>query len=151
GHQAYLTDFGLAKALGDSGVLSGTSIAGTVEYMSPEQWRGERVGPAADVYSLGCVLYEAVTGIVPHARQETDSEPEMPGGLDTVIDRAVSKDPADRYPSAGALIAAAREHEGATPAATRVLSDSPGRSTAVIRGTRRRTSAFDYRGRRTWL
>src|SRR6185295_12160539 len=53
GDRAYLSDFGLAKALGDSGVLSETSIVGTVEYMSPEQWRGENVGPAADVYSLG--------------------------------------------------------------------------------------------------
>src|SRR6476659_7673635 len=51
GSRAYLTDFGLAKALGDSGVLSGTSVAGTVEYMSPEQWRGEQVGPAAAIYA----------------------------------------------------------------------------------------------------
>ena len=101
GDRAYLTDFGLAKALGDSGVLSGTSIVGTVEYMSPEQWRGESVGPAADVYSLGCVLYEALTGIVPYARQAGDTEPEMPEGLDAVIERAVAKDPADRYPTAG--------------------------------------------------
>ena len=59
GDHAYLTDFGLAKALGDSGVITGASIVGTVEYMSPEQWRGQDVGPAADVYSLGCVLYES--------------------------------------------------------------------------------------------
>jgi serine/threonine-protein kinase len=150
GDQAYLTDFGLAKALGDSGVLSGASIAGTIEYMSPEQWRGERVGPAADVYSLGCVLYEALTGIVPYARQEADTEPEMPEGLDSVIERAVSKDPAERYPSAGEMIAAARECEGSAPAATRVLSDTPGRPTAVRSGRDRR-SAFDYGGRRTWL
>ncbi len=123
GERAYLTDFGLAKALGDSGVLSGASIVGTVEYMSPEQWRGEQVGPAADVYSLGCVLYECVTGIAPYARRAGDAEPEMPQGLDTVIARAVSKDPAARYSTAGELIAAARERQGATPAVTRVLSD----------------------------
>jgi DNA-binding beta-propeller fold protein YncE len=131
-HMAYLTDFGLAKALGDSGVLSGVSIAGTVEYMSPEQWRGESVGPAADIYSLGCVLYEALTGIVPYARQATDTEPEMPKGLDEVIERAVAADPERRYPTAEALIDAARERESATPAATRVLSDMPGRPTKVI-------------------
>ena len=129
GERAYLTDFGLAKALGDSGVLSDTSIVGTAEYMSPEQWRGSNVGPSADVYSLGCVLYEALTGIAPFARQAGDSEPQMPRGLDAVIERAVAKDPAERYPSAGALIEAARERQGATPAATQVLSEAPDRPT----------------------
>jgi streptogramin lyase len=124
GDRAFLSDFGLAKALGDSGVQqSGASVVGTAEYMSPEQWRGGPVGPAADVYSLGCVLFEALTGIVPYARKDADTEPEMPEGLDAVIERAVSKDPADRYPSAGALIAAAHERESAGLAATQVLSE----------------------------
>ncbi len=123
GDRAFLSDFGLAKALGDSGVQSGTSVVGTAEYMSPEQWRGGSVGPAADIYSLGCVLFEALTGIVPFARGEADTEPVMPKGLDLVIERAVSKDPGERYRSAGALIAAAREHQGAGLAATQVLSD----------------------------
>jgi DNA-binding beta-propeller fold protein YncE len=129
GSRTYLTDFGLAKALGESGVLSDASIVGTVEYMSPEQWRGQKVGPAADVYSLGCVLYEAVTGIAPYARRAADSEPEMPEGLDAVIERAVAKDPRERYPTAGGLIEAARERQGAAPAATRVLSEAPDRPT----------------------
>ena len=107
GDRAYLTDFGLAKALGDSGVLSGASIVGTVEYMSPEQWRGGQVGPAADVYSLGCVLYEALTGVVPYARRESDAEPEMPRASTGSIERAVAKDPAERYATAGELIDAA--------------------------------------------
>jgi streptogramin lyase/predicted Ser/Thr protein kinase len=130
--RAYLSDFGLAKALGDSGVLRETSIVGTAEYMSPEQWRGADVGSAADVYSLGCVLYEAVTGIAPFARRAGDSEPEMPRGLDAVIERAVAKDPADRYPTAGALIEAARERQGATPTATAILSEGPDRPTLRI-------------------
>jgi serine/threonine-protein kinase len=132
GDRAFLTDFGLAKALGDSGVLDGASIAGTVEYMSPEQWQGRNVGPAADVYSLGCVLYEALTGIVPYARQAEDTEPEIPEGLDAVIERAVAKDPGERFSTASGLIEAAREHEAGAPSATRVLSDTPGRPTAVI-------------------
>jgi DNA-binding beta-propeller fold protein YncE len=135
GDRAYLTDFGLAKALGDSGVLSGTSIVGTVEYMSPEQWRGERVGPAADVYSLGCVLYESLTGVVPYARRSPDIEPAMPRGLDAVIERAVAKDPAERYATAGELIDDARERQGATPAATRVLSETADRPTQVRAGS----------------
>ncbi len=124
GERAFLTDFGLAKALGESGVLRGASVVGTAEYMSPEQWRGRDVGPPADVYSLGCVLYEALTGVVPYARHEGDAEPEIPAGLDEVIERAVAADPEERYPSAGALIDAARERQGAAPAATRVLTDT---------------------------
>jgi DNA-binding beta-propeller fold protein YncE len=129
GGRAYLTDFGLAKALGDSGVLSGVSIAGTAEYMSPEQWQGREVGPAADVYSLGCVLYEAVTGIVPFARREDEPGPRMPRGLDRVIERAVSKDPAKRHAGAGAMIDAARRVEGSTPAETQVLSETADKAT----------------------
>jgi Protein kinase domain len=129
GDRAYLTDFGLAKALGDSGVLSGASIVGTVEYMSPEQWRGEQVGPAADIYSLGCVLYECLTGVVPYARQAGGVEPQMPKGLDQVIERAVARDPAQRFGTAGELVEAARECQGATPAVTQALTDPAERPT----------------------
>ncbi len=122
GERAYLSDFGLAKAYAETGSGTGASVVGTVEYMAPEQWRGERVGPEADVYALGCVLYEALTGIVPYARKEVETEPEVPKGIDVVIERAVSKDPADRYRSAGALLAAASAREGEAPAPTRVLS-----------------------------
>jgi DNA-binding beta-propeller fold protein YncE/predicted Ser/Thr protein kinase len=134
GDRAYLTDFGLAKAVEESGVHSGASVVGTVEYMSPEQWRGASVGTAADVYSLGCVLYEALTGVVPYARKAGDAEPELPKGLDAVIERAVAPDPAERYPSAGALIAAARERQGGTPTATRVLTDTLDRPTMPLGG-----------------
>ncbi len=147
GDRAYLTDFGLAKALGDSGVLSGASVVGTAEYMSPEQWRGEQVGPAADVYSLGCVLYEALTGVVPYARRAGDAEPEMPRGFDAVIERAVAKDPDERYATAGEMIEAAREHQGAIPAATRVLSRPPERPTLRPGGEERSQPGL-YRWRR---
>ncbi len=134
GERAYLTDFGLAKALGDSGVVSGASVVGTAEYMSPEQWRGERVGPAADVYSLGCVLYEALTGVAPFGRREGDAPPQMPQGLDAVIERAVAKDPAERFATAGELIEAARERQGEAPAATQVLSERPEQPTLRLGG-----------------
>jgi serine/threonine-protein kinase len=138
GERAYLTDFGLAKALGESGVLSGASVVGTAEYMSPEQWRGEQVGPAADVYSLGCVLYEALTGVVPYARRDGGAEPELPRGIDAAIERAVARDPAERYTTAGELIETAREHQDATPAVTRVLSDAPSGPTTAIGDERSR-------------
>src|SRR6476469_2306369 len=102
--------------------------------MSPEQWGGGAVGPAADVYSLGCVLYEALTGIPPFARKEADTEPEIPAGLEEVIEHAVAKDPDDRYASASGLIEAARERESGELEATRVLfSDAGERPTAVLR------------------
>ena len=153
GDRAYLSDFGLAKALDGSGAqASGASVVGTAEYMSPEQWRGGAVGPAADVYSLGCVLYEALTGIPPFARRERDTEPEIPAGLEEVIERAVAKDPDDRYPSAGALIAAARERESGELEATRVLSAPAGeRPTAVLPAAGRGFGIGPLRGRRLGL
>jgi DNA-binding beta-propeller fold protein YncE len=133
GDRAFLSDFGLAKAVGESGAISGASVVGTAEYMSPEQWRGASIGPAADVYSLGCVLYEALTGIVPYARKESDTEPEMARGVEEVIERAVAKDPGERFPSAGALIAAAENRQGSALRPTRVLSAGDGGQTRRLR------------------
>jgi YVTN family beta-propeller protein len=130
GNRAYLSDFGLAKALDES--ATGTaSVVGTAQYMSPEQWRGDSIGPAADVYSLGCVLYEALTGIPPFRRGEEDTEPELPQGVDEAIRHAVAKDPAHRYTSAGALLAAARAGEGSEVRPTAVLSHDPSERTTV--------------------
>jgi YVTN family beta-propeller protein len=148
GERAYLSDFGLAKALDESGIASGASVVGTAEYMSPEQWRGGAVGPAADVYSLGCVLYEALTGIPPFARKEADTEPEIPAGLEGVIERAVAKDPDERYGSASGLIAAARERESGELTATRVLSEDDERRTEPLRGSAGGPGIGPLRGRR---
>ncbi|MEZ5076882.1 MAG: protein kinase [Solirubrobacterales bacterium] len=145
GDRAFLTDFGLAKAVDESGAVATSSVVGTVEYMSPEQWRGEEVGPATDVYSLGCVLYEALTGIVPFARGDADTEPEMPAGMETVIGRAVAPDPAARYPSAGRLLAAARACQGSELQPTRVLSRSAQPPPARGGGKRRPNPLRDRR------
>jgi DNA-binding beta-propeller fold protein YncE len=125
GERAYLSDFGLAKAIDDSGGGSMASVVGTVAYMSPEQWRGEAVGPPADIYSLGCVLFEAVTGVVPYARADADPEttPRMPAGLEGAIEKATAPSPADRFRTAAELIDAARS--------TSVTSTEP-RSTLAI-------------------
>jgi DNA-binding beta-propeller fold protein YncE/predicted Ser/Thr protein kinase len=131
GDRAYLSDFGLAKAIDESGAASAASVVGTAQYMSPEQWRGDSLGPAADVYSLGCVLYEAITGVAPFEREEADTPPEMPHGVDEAIRRAVAKDPAARYATAGALIAAARGAEGSEVRPTAVLSRDRSERTTV--------------------
>jgi streptogramin lyase/predicted Ser/Thr protein kinase len=131
GDRAYLSDFGLAKAVDESGAASSASVVGTAQYMSPEQWRGDSIGPAADVYSLGCVLYEALTGIAPFQRQEADTEPEIPEGVEAVIRRAVAKEPGERCATAGALIAAARAAEGSEVRPTAVLSHDRSERTTV--------------------
>jgi DNA-binding beta-propeller fold protein YncE len=148
GDHAYLSDFGLAKAFDESGSAGGTSVVGTAHYMSPEQWRGDSIGPAADVYSLGCVLYEAITGIAPFARAEADTEPEMPRGMEAAIRRAVAKDPTERYRSAGGLISAARAGQGSEVRPTAVLSHDRSERTTVPNASQR---WFGLKGRRAAL
>jgi serine/threonine-protein kinase len=127
GDRAYLSDFGLAKAIGEGGESSAASVVGTVAYMAPEQWRGEATGPPADIYALGCVLFEAVTGVVPYARADADPArlaPQMPAGLEGAIERATAPRPADRFATASELIDAARAGAGGDTHPTRVLSSA---------------------------
>src|SRR3954451_3801493 len=116
---AYLTDFGLAKiAASTSGLTATGEVIGTIDYMAPEQIENRRVDARTDVYALGCVLFHAVTGEVPFPERESSAkmwaplnEPPPPvasrdGGraaLEPVIRRALAKEPAQRYPSAGDL------------------------------------------------
>jgi len=113
---AHLTDFGLAKAMGATTGLTATGqVIGTVDYMAPEQIEARRVDARTDVYALGGVLFWGVTGKVPFAERESSAkmwahvnEPPPSAGrrgrvLDPVIRRAMAKDPADRFPSAGDL------------------------------------------------
>ncbi len=117
---AYLTDFGLAKPESTIDALTrhGTVIA-RVDYIAPEQLLGHRVDARTDIYALGCVLFEALTGMEPFERSAAeagllariDAPPpsvlaargDLPQAFDDVIRRAMAKDPADRYPSAGDL------------------------------------------------
>jgi pSer/pThr/pTyr-binding forkhead associated (FHA) protein len=117
---AYLTDFGLAKpdSTVDALTRHGTVVA-RVDYIAPEQLLGRPVDARADVYALGCVLFEALTGMEPFERSageagllaRIDSAPpsvlaarsDLPHAFDEVIRRAMATDPEDRYPSAGDL------------------------------------------------
>jgi serine/threonine-protein kinase len=117
-----ITDFGLAKLLNeDSNVTCTDAILGTPAYMAPEQARGERqqIGPATDVYALGAILYEALTGHAPfhgESRSQTleqvrDREPEPPSrrrpglarDLEAICLKCLEKEPGRRYPSAAEL------------------------------------------------
>jgi serine/threonine protein kinase len=124
--QVYLTDFGLTKRLGsDGGALTRTGgWVGTPDYVAPEQIQGRNVDRRADVYSLGCVLFEMLTGRVAYAKDSdmaklwahvTDPpplprtvRPDLIESFDDIVAKATAKDPADRYGTAGELAAAVR-------------------------------------------
>jgi predicted ATPase len=131
----YLADFGLTKHLGrDTAVTASGELVGTVDYLAPERILGEDFDGRADIYALGCVLFECLTGEVPFPRDSdvaafyahleddppglSDRRDDLAAGLDAVITRALAKQPDDRYQSAAELSAAARVAlSAATPVA----------------------------------
>src|SRR3954451_5975220 len=126
GDRAWLADFGLAKHAATVNSLSReNSFAGTVDYIAPEQIQGGDVDGRADVYALGCVLFQALAGRAPferdndlavvfaHLREPPPSlsllRPDLPEALDRVIERALAKNPDQRYASCGELVEDAGE------------------------------------------
>ncbi len=116
----YLSDFGLAKRAASVGGLTRQgSIVARAEYVAPEQILNERVDARSDIYALGCLLFETLTGEPPFARWKEGPEalahlnaplpspvelcPDLPREFDDVVRRAMAKDPSERYPSAGDL------------------------------------------------
>jgi WD40 repeat protein/tRNA A-37 threonylcarbamoyl transferase component Bud32 len=112
----YLADFGLTKRVSEeTGIGDDGHLMGTIDYIAPEQIAGEEIDGRADVYSLGCVLYECLVGETPfrddsdlavvfaHLESEPPApsarRPELPAALDAVIGRALAKEPEQRYPS----------------------------------------------------
>ncbi len=123
--RARVTDFGIARAGASDMTLTG-SVMGTAQYLSPEQAQGFAVSSASDLYSVGVILYELLTGVVPFEgesavaiaykqvsaapRPASELNPAIPPSLDAVVMRALAKDPAQRYADADELIVAL-EHE----------------------------------------
>jgi serine/threonine-protein kinase len=115
-----VTDFGIARAASSSTMTRTGSILGTAHYISPEQAMGEPVGPSSDLYSLGVVLYEMLTGELPydadtplgiamkhvngHLRPPKAVDPSIPAGINAITCRLLAKDPEDRYASDAELI-----------------------------------------------
>jgi eukaryotic-like serine/threonine-protein kinase len=134
--RARVTDFGIARAGASDMTLTG-SIMGTAQYLSPEQAQGLAVSASSDLYSIGVILYELLTGAVPFegetavaiAFKQVSAEPyppsalnpALPYSLDAVVLRALAKDPAQRYADADELIAALEHERAALPS----LSGAP--------------------------
>jgi hypothetical protein len=152
GH-VYVADFGLTKHTDARTGATASGVVGTVDYMAPEQIEGRQLDGRADVYALGCVLYECLTGKPPfehtndvavlwaHIREDpprpSSLDRSLPRAFDAIVDRALAKDPRDRYESAGALATDVRQ-----AAQTR---------TRAARVPRLRLPRARRRGRRRWL
>ncbi len=113
-------DFGLARSLGDSGMTQTGAVVGTLEYMSPEQALGTTLDQRSDIFSVGLIFYELLTGKAPYeadtaiaslmkrtredARSASDVEASVPKSLSAIVSRCLEREPANRYQSADELL-----------------------------------------------
>jgi serine/threonine protein kinase len=137
----YLADFGITKAVNDTGLTRTGQFMGSLDYMAPEQIRGEQATAACDIYALGAVLFECLTGVVPFASESeaavlyahiaepapkiSEHRPELPEALDEVIASAMAKEPAARPQTAAALIEAAESCFTSGPVAEALETQQP--------------------------
>jgi serine/threonine protein kinase len=144
----YVSDFGLTKrALSVSGLTATGQLVGTIDYVAPEHIKGDAIDRRADVYSLGCMVVECLTGHAPYPRdlevgvlwahveeeppKVTEERPELPPEIDGVVAAAMAKDPDARAATAGEVAAGLRSALGSDSAAVVApaqLPDDRGRS-----------------------
>ncbi len=118
--QIKVTDFGIARAISASSFTQAGMVVGSVQYSSPEQVKGGMVGPQSDIYSLGCVLYELLTGSIPFQGDTSISiamqhlqgslvpirelRPDIPVSVETIVEQAMAKEINERFPTALAML-----------------------------------------------
>ncbi|MEJ2747936.1 MAG: protein kinase, partial [Anaerolineae bacterium] len=145
--QPILMDFGIAKIVGGTHHTATGAVLGTARYMSPEQIRGQRIDARTDIYSLGVMLFEMVSGRAPFEAESAMTlmmmhvqdpvpdlgqlRPDVPFELTQIINKALSKDPADRFATAGELAAALRQVD-LTGTAVPATSSPPPSSKPVV-------------------
>lgn len=143
-----LVDFGVARSSNVTSVTKVNAVIGTALYMSPEQASGKPISPSTDIYALGAVAYHCLTGAPPftgnspleiaikHLQDEPPPLPaELPGSVRALVERAMAKDPQDRFPTAAALAAAARAAQDPTLQDAVVPVVAPRRATPAPRTT----------------
>jgi tRNA A-37 threonylcarbamoyl transferase component Bud32 len=143
--RAKVTDFGIARSLEADGLTQTGRVLGTTDYVSPEQAMGRGVDARTDIYSLGVVLYETLTGEVPFTAETVvgvamkhvnepipdvqSKRPEVSSALAAVVERATAKDPKQRYPDMASCLA---ELEGALEVEVARSGGSHGQATTVL-------------------
>ena len=164
---AKITDFGIARTLTEEALTMAGRVLASTDYVSPEQALGQPVSGQSDLYSLGVVLFEMLTGEVPfrgsspvavamkHVREEVPDvqalRPELSAATAAIVDRAVSKDPAQRYPDAASMVA---DLEEALALETLRAGQASGEVTSVLRtlpGGARRRLPWRMRHRVRWI
>src|SRR5918994_308935 len=147
--RVYLTDFGIAKQARTRGLTRTGFFVGTLDYAAPEQIQGKPVGPQADVYAFGCLLFECLTGKKPFDRETdvavmhahlldpvpsaTELRPELPEALDDVLARALAKNEEERTASCREVVEAVRASLGGQPVAPAARASTiAGRALAAV-------------------
>jgi len=163
---AKITDFGIARTLSEEGLTMAGRVLGTTDYVSPEQALGQPVTGQSDLYSLGVVLYEMLSGVVPftgaspvavamrHVREDVPDvqlvRADVSAATAAVIDRATAKDLAHRYPNAASMVA---DLEEALALEASRSGQATGEVTTVLRtlpGTARRRVPWRMRHPARW-